>query len=62
MSDPKAQAYTLRDIDPALWKRAKVRAAQDGLSLRAVILQLLDHYGQGAPLASTTPQEGTPQP
>lgn len=35
---------TLRDIDDKLWHAVKVKAAQDGKPIRAVILELLAKY------------------
>lgn len=40
-------AYILRKIDPALWALVQARAKTDGMPLRAVILKLLELYGQG---------------
>jgi plasmid stability protein len=37
-------AYTIRDIDDDLWKRVKIKAAQDGKPIRTVILDLLTKY------------------
>lgn len=34
-------SYILRDIDPELWKRVKAKAALEGVSLKALIEQLL---------------------
>ena len=39
-------SYTLRRIDPELWKRAKAQAAYEGRTLRFVILQLLHVYAK----------------
>jgi plasmid stability protein len=36
--------YPLRDVPDALWKQVKVKAAQDGKSIRTVILELLTKY------------------
>lgn len=36
--------YSLRDIPGDLWKRAKIRAVEDGTDLRAVILKALEEY------------------
>lgn len=41
-------SYILRNINPKLWKDAKVRAAQDGISLKSAILWFLAQYGSGA--------------
>lgn len=38
-------SYTLRGVDDAFWKRVKVYAAQKGITVRALTLQLL---GQAA--------------
>ena len=45
---PEPLAYLLRDIDPALWQRFKTRAERDGLSLRALLLQMVGAYTDGA--------------
>ncbi len=34
-------SYLLRDIDEALWKRLKVKAAREGVSLRALLESLM---------------------
>ena len=39
--------YLLRDIDPTLWQRVKVRAVTEGRSLRGLILWLLAKYADG---------------
>jgi plasmid stability protein len=39
--------YLLRDIDPELWTRVKVRAAREGVSMRAVLIRLLRAYVAG---------------
>lgn len=36
--------YSLRDIPGDLWKRAKLRALDEGTDLRAVILKALEQY------------------
>jgi len=33
--------YILRDIPPELWKAIKVKAAQEGRPIRALLLELL---------------------
>lgn len=40
-------AYILRNINPDLWARVKTRSETDGIPLRAIILKLLEMYGQG---------------
>lgn len=37
-------AYTLRDVNDALWQKVKVKAAQEGKPIRTVILELLTKY------------------
>ena len=37
-------SYILREIDPELWKRVKSKAAWEGLSIKALIEQLLDAW------------------
>jgi hypothetical protein len=39
--------YHLRDIDRALWTQVKVRAAQDNIPIRTVILRALERYAAG---------------
>jgi|KBSSwiStaDraftv2_1062776.scaffolds.fasta_scaffold00399_25 predicted DNA binding CopG/RHH family protein len=39
--------YLLRDVDPGLWQRVKVRAAKDGVPIRTLILKLLRTYLSG---------------
>jgi hypothetical protein len=36
--------YTLRNVDEVLWKKVKVKAAQQGKPIRTVILELLEKY------------------
>lgn len=38
--------YILRDVDDALWKRVKVKAASDGKPIRTVLLELLTKYAK----------------
>ena len=39
--------YLLRNIDPNLWARVKVRAAKDRVPIRTVLLRLLRAYVRG---------------
>lgn len=39
--------YTIRSIPDSLWKRIKVRAAQEGHTLRFIIIKLLTGYAEG---------------
>ena len=41
-----SSAYLLRDVADDLWKRVKVRAAKDGLSIREIVIRLLTHYAK----------------
>ena len=36
--------YTIRDIPADLWRRARVRAAQDNTDIRALLLMSLETY------------------
>jgi plasmid stability protein len=36
--------YPLRDVPDDLWKKVKVKAAQEGKPIRTVILELLTKY------------------
>ncbi len=36
--------YVLRAVDPALWRRFKVRAAEEGIPMRALMLSLIELY------------------
>lgn len=36
--------YTLRGIDPGLWRQVKMKAASEGKPIRTVILELLQRY------------------
>ncbi len=47
--------YLLRDIPPALWTKAKKRAASEGHTLRYVLLGLIRGYAN--PSLSATPQK-----
>lgn len=42
--------YLIRDIDPQLWKRVKVRAAQQGEPIRTVLIRALTAYAAGKEL------------
>jgi hypothetical protein len=44
VNGPRGGAYTLRRIDPELWRRVKARAAFEGRTVRFVILALLRAY------------------
>lgn len=37
-------SYTIRDIDPRLWVRVKVKAAQQNVSIKDLILRLLREW------------------
>ena len=37
-------SYTLRDVDGDLWRRLKVRAAVDGVSIRAQLIDLITKH------------------
>ena len=37
-------SYILRDVDPQLWQKLKVKAAREGEAIRAVILRLIKEY------------------
>lgn len=39
-------AYTIRDIDPDLWRKVKIQAAKDEKPIRTVILELLTKYAK----------------
>ena len=36
--------YLLRDLDNALWRKFKARAAKEGQSMRGVIVALVAYY------------------
>lgn len=36
--------YTLRKIDPDLWRRLKVKAASEGKTLRTILIELVTQY------------------
>lgn len=38
--------YLLRDVADDLWKRVKVRAARDEMSIRDVLIRLLTYYAK----------------
>lgn len=40
-------AYILRNLPPELWRQFKVRAAQDGIPMRALMLKLIELYADG---------------
>jgi hypothetical protein len=43
---PTSKKYLLVGIPPALWKKAEQRARRKGLSMRALLLQLLTEWNQ----------------
>ena len=45
---PTSKAYLLAGIPPALWAQAQRRAKRKGLSMRALLLQLLTDFNQQA--------------
>lgn len=47
-------SYILRTIDPDLWERVKARAQKEEVSLRDVILGLLEMYADGKITVRTT--------
>lgn len=51
--------YTLRDIPPDLWTRVRVKALQDGLPVRSVLLQLLAAYDSGEVVIKARKREVT---
>jgi hypothetical protein len=38
--------YLLRDIPPDLWRQVKAKAAIEGVTVRAVILRMLEAYAR----------------
>lgn len=42
----KPVSYTLRRIDPLLWRRVRVKAVSEGRTLRFVLLELLRVYAE----------------
>ena len=45
MSTPaKTASYTLRDCDPALWKRFRAKARREGRTIRGLILIWIRDY------------------
>ena len=36
--------YTMKNLDRALWQRVKAKAAGEGLTVRALIVQLVTDY------------------
>jgi len=36
--------YTLRKIDPDLWRRLKVKAASEGKTVRTILIELVTQY------------------
>ena len=53
-SDPAtAKRYTIDNIPGGLWIRANAKAKRDGLSMRALLLQLLTHYVDDDTTATT---------
>lgn len=58
-----SSTYLLRDVADDLWKRVKVRAARDEISIREVILRLLTYYAKhGLPEYPHTPGPGVRRP
>lgn len=52
-------AYIIRNIDPKLWTRVKLRAEQETITLRQVLLLLLRAYADGLPMGAFMPREET---
>jgi ribosomal protein S27E len=50
--------YEIRDVPPEIWKPFRERAEQEGWHLRALLLQLMTDYSQGAidPTIAPTPR------
>ena len=44
---PHRTLYTIRDIDPIVWRQVKVKAAQEGKPIRTVLLELIAGYVKG---------------
>jgi hypothetical protein len=41
----KKKNYLLKNVDPALWRRVKARAAAEGKTIRSLLLHWLRKYG-----------------
>jgi len=41
-------AYTLREIPVDVWQAFKVKCAQDGISMREKMVNLIEKYNEGA--------------
>lgn len=51
-------SYLIRQVNTALWRRVKSRAALEGLPLKEVILRLLTAYVDSAPRRTATTDVG----
>jgi len=40
-------SYLLKNMEDALWRRFKVRAARDGINMRSALNLLIDGYASG---------------
>ena len=43
----KRIAYTIREIEPALWQLVKIQAAKRGESIRSALIRWIIKYGEG---------------
>ena len=41
------KTYLVKDIDPELWKRVRLRAVADNLTVREVLQRLIERYAAG---------------
>ena len=48
-------SYIIRDIDPKLWKRVKVKAVQNDEPIRTVLIRALVAYANGRDLPKKDP-------
>lgn len=47
MKEEKKLTYTLREIDPDIWRAFKVKCAQDEISMREKMSELIEEYVKG---------------
>jgi len=52
--------YPLRDIDDDLWRKARIRTTQEGISIRDVIVRALEIYNEEGK-AAFWPEEKKPK-
>jgi plasmid stability protein len=53
--------YPLRDIDDDLWRKARIRTTQEGISIRDVLVRALELYNEHGKAALWPEEKRTPK-